>query len=280
MKAASRMALLLVLIAAFPGWAKPRDWGTKHRHGGVKLSYWSAALDGEIKFTDRGTDLLGEKTEIGETLSLVDDLKIENPQGVPELILDFRPTKRNRLYLSYFQGRYRGDNNNIFPDNPIEFLGRTFTGQVGTRIQVDRVKAFYQFSPLAFKRGYLGALLGTELYLFDVTLEGRIGGTSLKKEENAVFPLVLPVVGVSGECTLLYGLGLFGQASGMHLEIMNLQATYLDLLGGVQFKVSRFYAAAGYQWLQGQASLDLLSDKTFQVDLFHQGPIAFVGLNL
>ena len=95
-----------------------------------------------------------------------------------------------------------------------------------------------------------------------------------------MFPLVLPLLGVSGEWTLLYGLGLFGQASGMHLEISNLQATYLDLLGGIQFKVSRFYAAAGYQWLHGQASLDLPSDQTFQIDLSHQGPIAFVGFNL
>jgi hypothetical protein len=110
---------------------------------------------------------------------------------------------------------------------------------------VDRAKAFYQFSPLAFKRGYLGALLGAELYLFDISMEGRIGGTPLKKTEEAAFPLVLPLLGVSGEWTLLYGLGLFGQASGMHLEISNLQATYLDLLGGIQFKVSRPAAVQG-----------------------------------
>jgi len=263
----------IALLWSLAGWAKPEDWGTKHRHGEVKINYWSASYLGDVNFAQ---EIAGVK--IGANLNLQHDLKLNNPQPAPELVVDLRPTKHNRVYLSYFQSRYLGVNNQ--PGETLPFLGSRFTGEVETTLTVNRFKAFYQYSPLALKRGYLGVLVGANYYGYELELKGLVNGTSLRAHETARFPLLIPVAGVSGQCTLLYGLGLFGQASGMELKVGGVDASYLDFLGGVQFKVSRLYASVGYQVLRGTLDMDLNGGKTARFDLSQQGVIASLGVNL
>lgn len=263
----------IALLWSLAVWAKPKDWGTKHRHGEVKINYWSASYLGDINFTQ---EILGVK--IGANLNLQHDLKLNNPQPVPELVADLRPTKHNRVYLSYFQSRYLGVNNQ--PGQVLPFLGSKFTGEVDTTLDVNRFKMFYQYSPLALKRGYLGVLVGANYYWYDFEIKGLINGTSLQAHETARFPLLIPVAGVSGQCTLLYGLGLFGQASGFDLHVAGVDASYLDFLGGVQFKVSYLYTSVGYQVLRGTLRMDLNGGQAARFDLSQQGVIASLGVSL
>jgi len=262
----------VVLLWSLLGWAEPKDWGKKHRHGEITANYWSASYLGDLKFSQ---EVAGVK--IGANLDLQNNLKLDNPQPVPELVADLRPTKHNRVYLSYFQSRYQGENNH--PSQTLDFMGTQFTGQVDTTLVVNRFKAFYQYSPLALKRGYLGVLVGADYYWYDLELKGQVSPT-LRKQETARFPLLIPVAGVSGQCTLLYGLGLFGQASGIGVRVGGVDASYLDFLGGVQFKVSRLYSSLGYQVLRGTLNMDLNTGQTARFDLSQQGVILTLGVNL
>jgi hypothetical protein len=275
MKKLALMVAGVILLGSLPGRAEPKDWGTKHRHGKITVSAWSAGCLGDVNFSQK---IAGVK--IGANLNLADDLKLNNPQTVPELAVDLRPTKRNRVYLSYFQSRYQGDNGHPLPGQPLAFLGTHFTGDVETNLAINRFKAFYQYSPLALKRGYLGVLVGADYYFYDLAIKGRINGTTLRREETAQFPLLIPVAGVSGQWTLLYGLGLFGQASGIAARVGGTDASYLDFLGGVQFKVSRLYSSVGYQLLRGTLDMDLNSGQTAHFGLSQQGVIASLGVNL
>ena len=88
----------LVLLWSLAGWAEAKDWGAKHRRGEITANYWWASYTGELKFEDRVAGI-----DVGQTLNLEDDLKLENPQGVPELVVNLRPTKRNLIHFSYFE---------------------------------------------------------------------------------------------------------------------------------------------------------------------------------
>jgi len=265
----------MFLLWAFSGRAESKDWGTKHRHGAVKLGYWSASSVGEVKFAE---EVAGFK--IGGNLDLEKDLKLSNPQMVPEVVVDLRPTKRNRFYLSYFQSRYLGENTRDLTPQPLEFLGTKFTGDVQTAFEVNRYKGFYQFSPFALKRGFVGFLLGANYYLYNLELEGKVNGTNLRKTETATFPLFIPVAGVDGQFTLGYGLGLFGHVSGISFNFSGVESSYLDALAGVQFKVSRLYSSLGYQFLNWKLNYELSSDQTGNFNLSQQGLILHVGVNL
>ena len=261
----------LVLLWSLAGWAEAKDWGAKHRRGEITANYWWASYTGELKFEDRVAGI-----DVGQTLNLEDDLKLENPQGVPELVVNLRPTKRNLIHFSYFESDYQGENNHIPLATPLDFLGFHFTGDIKTKLGVNRLQGYYQFSPWATKRGYVGFLLGADYYFFDLKIESD----TIHRSKEALFPMVIPVVGVSGQYTLAYGLGLFGQVSGVQVHIQNVDASYLDVLAGVQFKVGRLYSALGYQYLNGGAAIDLGSDKSGNFNLFQQGPLLTVGVNL
>ncbi len=292
-----RALIIMAVVLAFSGmaWAKepqagteavgtsPRDWGLEFQRGAVKLGLWSASFHGDIKFV-KEVKIDSKKERIGETLDLVDDLELENPENLFNVELEVKATRRNRFQASYFQAEYKGSIDEL-PDeeeDAFEFAGEKFELDIDTTVIMSRIHFGYEFLPLVTPRGDLGLMLGVDYCGLGFRIEGTLTEPEEHEEKEEVFQaLPIPVAGVHGRYTIGYGFGVYGGINGIGFDVMDVSASYSDIEAGLTFKYKRVYASAGYRSLNWHLAIgeDKKDEDYGGLSLIQDGVLVNVGVN-
>jgi len=278
-------ALVFVALAAATAWgqdqpAEKPPVELDRDHAGIKLTYWAASYNGNIKVEDR--DVFGGTGTIkGGTFNLENDLGVENPRGVPEISAWIRLGQRNRIILSYFFATYNGSKR--LKTNQ-DFAGYTFSAatDLDTEFRFSRTVFMWQYNPLLTERGRLGLMVGMEYYLWRFAYDGRDVTSGVRVSKDVVLPLPVPVVGIEGEVALGAGFGLQGSLSGigMKLNVMDVQASYTDLDLGITYDYQALHAAVGYRTINTIFKGKDDQRQKFDVNFSHAGWMATVGVNI
>ena len=246
-----------------------KDWGTEHWRVTLRGNYWSSDYSGIVKAVEEEDGKL-----IGETVDFVDDLDINTPSSVWEIELWARPSKRNRLILSYYQCRYRGDVD-ILPEE-LDFAGEEFTVDVKTYLVADRFSFYYQFLPFASERGGIGPLIGVEYFDLGVELKSE----KIDQSAKETISIPIPVIGLAGDYVIGYGVGIWGKIGWIGLEIQDVMASYTDLEIGFSFKWKYLFAGVGYRYLESRLETgEEDEDGYLKVSNHQSGFLVSLGVN-
>jgi len=268
-----RIGLFLAVMCSFFPFLlsaqSSKDWGTEHWRVTLKANYWSSDYAGIVKAVE---EVDGEL--VGETLNFVDDLDIQTPTSVWEVELWARPSKRNRIILSYYQCRYRGEVDVLSEE--LDFAGEEFTVDVQTYLVADRFAFYYQFLPFATKRGGIGPLIGVEY--FDLGIELKSEAVDVKAKETIGFPI--PIIGVAGDYVIGYGVGIWGKVGWIGLKVQDIMASYTDVELGLSFKWKYLFAGVGYRYLESRLEKgEEDKDGYLKISNHQSGFLATLGVN-
>jgi len=256
--------------------AGPMAWGTDFWHGTLRFNYWSAAYTGDVTSLEE-VKSSGITALVGNKLNLVDDLKVHNPASCYEVEFWARPTKRNRFMGSYLWSQYTGKADNVM--EKVQYGGTTlqFPLDIKSTLVSNRATFYYQFLPLADNRGGIGPLIGVEYYNIKLTLESEMADQKIDTPLN----LVLPVVGVAGDYTLGYGVGLWGKLGWTGFNnVWEVSANYTDIEAGLSFKWKLLFAGVGYRALIFNVeSGEKNEDGYLKLDTSQSGVVASLGVN-
>jgi len=249
----------------------PMAWGTDYRHGSLRCNWWNADYSSRFKLVE---DISGEP--VGTTVDIKDILKLDTPASVWEAEVWWRPSNRNRLFLSYMFSSYTGHADIL--DEKIDVGGETFPVNVDVRTKLanNRGTFYYQFMPWANERGGIGPIIGIEFYNY--LLELKSNATDEKVSE--VFNLPIPMIGLEGDYIFGYGLGIWGKASWIGASFANISASYTNLEAGLQWKWKLLMLGVGYRALMYDIEIgEEDEDGYFRVDTDQTGVFATIGLN-
>ncbi len=251
----------------------PKDWGTEYWHGTVRANWWNADYGAKIKAIEEEHGQL-----IGTTVDVRDDLDLKTPTSAFEMEFWSRPSNRNRFILSYFWSSYSGDVDDL--GQKIDIAGKTFqaTYDVETEITIQRFQSLYQFLPLANERGGIGPLIGLECYVYQLRIESK----DLDEKMDQTLPLPIPVIGLAGDYTIGYGLGVWGKFAWIGADIAkyDVKANYTDWELGASFKYKRLYAGVSYRSLVYDLEVgNEDKDGYIKLDADQSGILASLGVN-
>lgn len=286
MKKASRSLKVLVLALALAsataraeqGAAAPEKPARDYDRFSIKLNLWAASYNGEVEVADQ--DIFGGTATIkGDRLNLAHELGLTNPQTVPEVVAWVRLGVHHRILASYFYANYEGSKR-LTQDVSIGGLTFQMSSDLGTTFEFSRVVLMHQWSPLLNERGRLGLQYGLQYYSWRFKYSGREVNTGLKESDEAVLPILIPVIGLDGNLALAYGIGLYGSFSGVGIGLAGIQASYTDLELGISYDYKMLHAAAGYRTIDTRLKGEDEDDQTFESNFSHSGWLFSIGVNL
>lgn len=200
-------------------------------------------LEGRYWFTDLKASIKAKSGSLpGTDIDFGDDLGLES-EDAPELRLTFWAGPASRIRLAYSRLHFEGDKT---LSRTVTFEGDTFTAnqRVVTDLEIHYGRIGWLWQPLAIP-GILrfGGLLEAKGFFVEAELETR--AVSPRVKENAVFPLVLPTIGLALDVTPHRMFNLFAEASGLPAGDLG---HVVDAEVGVRFIPIRFVTiSAGYR---------------------------------
>jgi hypothetical protein len=239
-------ALLCLVLAASPALA-----GTDRLK--LNLSAWPAALSGEERVDGGG--LTGTSVDLQDTLGL-------DNQAFPELHVALKLLGPVRLLGSYYTTSYEGEETLT---QSVTFNGTTYSSseQVSSQMDLDLGRVLFSLSPVNFKRVNLGLMLGADLLKVKSGLSSSTTG-----QEQKDFTAPVPVVGVNLTLQPIDKLVFYVEASGMSVNMSNVDGQILDGIARVEFYFLPWFAiTGGYRFF----NFDVTHDTYGRVNIDQKG---------
>ena len=206
---------------------------------GVEGKLWRPEVETRVKSTSGGVD--------GTTVSLEGDLDMDATADVPCLKLWLGES--SRLTFSFMQIELSGDGR---PDLDVSFGGETFSTALDAESELESTvyRVAWEYAWQSGRNFRLSTIVGVEVFDTKVSLENSAVGS---EQEEFVAPM--PILGVTGEVGLPWGLAFYGEVSGLYLGYGNFEGGFIDWEAGLRFNLmeGRFYAMAGYRELRVDA---------------------------
>lgn len=219
----------------------------------INLSAWPAALSGEERVDGGGLT--------GTSVNLQDTLGLDN-QTFPEVHVALKLLGPVRLLGSYYTTSYEGEETLT---QSVTFNGTTYSSseQVSSQMDLDLGRVLFSLSPVNFKRVNLGLMLGADLLKVRSELSSSTTG-----QEQKDFTAPVPVVGVNLTLQPIDKLVFYVEASGMSVNVSNVDGQILDGIARVEYYFLPWFAiTGGYRFF----NFDVTHDTYGRVNIDQKG---------
>jgi len=223
---------------------------------GAGFKWWFASLEADAQISANDV--------IGTDIDLVDDLGVDDSQGIPIINAWIQPCS----WLK-FQGEYMtaGVDGHRVIDESIVFDGTTFSisDDVQGELDIDRFSAWVEINPFNGSWGYVGLMVGGEY----VHLEGNVssdlvGSASEELDAGTV------TIGGQAAFNITEHLDIHARARGMSFEISGVELDVFDIEGGISYTLAdHFELSVDYRYL----FLEINEEDENSGDLTLQGPV-------
>jgi len=218
MKKVAVYCIVLSLMLISGGRAQALDEDARF---GAEVKYWFSELDGEVQIASVSIK--------GTTIDFVDDLNMDEDEGIPEVELWYKFGEKNKLSLSYFKVEHDGDKT---LEKTVTFKGTDYTIStlVESELETSLLKLMYERGLLYREGGGLSFLAGIDYLGF----EAKLSTSTISKSEEINIPI--PVIGLAGWLALpVEGLSVKGEISGITVDVDDNEATLVDLSVGLAY---------------------------------------------
>lgn len=211
----------------------------------ISVEGWST-LPSTMMYSDTETVTSGttSTTVVGTDINFKEQLGLPTQTWVPAFHVVFRPQPKHKIRADYYPLRYK-ESATLFA--PINFNGQTYlTGQtVASTLDWNEWQFGYEYDVLTFDRGYIGGVVGMNLYSIDAQLSNgtQAGGAGVRIPMPGLGAIaryyVTPRFAVVGAYT---GYFLPGGATSTHGHVNDVDlygviniSKYIGMQGGYRF---------------------------------------------
>ncbi|MBI4845378.1 MAG: hypothetical protein HY810_02730 [Candidatus Omnitrophica bacterium] len=227
----------------------------------IGADYWMPTLDAKIKSS--------ELSVIGTQIDIIDDLGLDDSEGIVNIKGSIDMPLLPELYVSYFAIDGSGSKNIT---NTLTYKGQTYsaTNNISSKYDVTQFEGLLIFHLINTDIFRVGPLVGAKY--FEVETELKDNTTGIIKTESVDGPV--PVIGISAAVKFAEKFKLECLARGLSIEIDNVDAAMFDVDLGLHCDFNRFLrVSTGYRYFAIDAEDSSNNDS---VDIKFTGP--YIGI--
>lgn len=228
----------------------------------IGADYWMPSIDAKVKSS--------ELSIIGTEIDVINDLGLDDSEGIANFKGSIDMPLLPELYLSYFSIDGSGSKNIT---KSLTYKGQIYsaTNNVTSKYDITQFEGLLIFHMINLDAGRIGPLVGVKY--FEVETELKDNTTGITKSESVDGPV--PVIGLAAAVKLPAKFRIEGLVRGLSIEVDDVDASMFDIDFGLNYDFNRFFrAVVGYRYFAIDAE-DSGNNDT--VDIKFTGP--YIGIS-